>query len=141
MCFTLMSEYTTALMQDGQPISYASRVMTDTEQNYAQIEKELLAIVFAYERFNDYIYGRNVVHVETDHKPLESIFKKEIHMAPKRLQRTRLRLQKCQRRNRKKKAEIPTTLRHTLNAAERVKCWTGSADEVAWTQHLESGCV
>ena len=59
-----------ALMQDGQPISYASRAMTDTEQNYAQIEKELLAIVFACERFNDYIYGRNVVHVETDHKPL-----------------------------------------------------------------------
>ena len=73
-----------ALMQDGQPISYASRAMTDTEQNYAQIEKELLAIVFACERFNDYIYGRNVVHVETDHKRLESIFKKEIHMAPKR---------------------------------------------------------
>ena len=82
------------LMQDGQPISYASRAMTDTEQNYAQIEKELLAIVFACERFNDYIYGRNVVHVETEHKPLESIFKKEIHMAPKRLQRMRLRLQK-----------------------------------------------
>ena len=57
-----------ALMQDGQPISYASRAMTDTEQNYAQTEKELLAIVFAYERFNNYIYGRNVVHVETDHK-------------------------------------------------------------------------
>ena len=52
------------------------------------------AIVFECERFNDYIYGRNVVHVETDHKPLESIFKKGIHMAPKRLQRMRLRLQK-----------------------------------------------
>ena len=66
-----------ALMQDDQPISYASRAMTDTERNYAQIEKELLAIVFACERFNDYIYGRNVVHVETDHKPIESIFKKK----------------------------------------------------------------
>ena len=83
-----------ALMQDGQPISYGSRAMSDTEQNYAQIEKELLAIVFACEKFNDYIYGRKVVHIETDHKPLESIFKKEIRMAPKRLQRMRLRLQK-----------------------------------------------
>ena len=84
-----------ALMQDGKPIRYASRLMTDIEQNnYAQIEKELLAIVFACERFNDYIYGRNAVQVETDHKPLESIIKKEIHMAPKRLQRMRLRLQK-----------------------------------------------
>ena len=83
-----------ALMQDGKPISYASRDMTDTEQNYAQIEKELLATASAYERFNDFIYGRGAVHVETDHKPLESIFKKEIHMAPKHLQRMRLRLQK-----------------------------------------------
>ena len=60
----------------------------------AQIEKELLAMVFACEKFNDYIYERNAVHVETDHKSLESIFKKEIHMAPKRLQRMRMRLQK-----------------------------------------------
>ena len=83
-----------ALMQDGKPISYASRDMTDTEQNYAQIEKELLATVSACERFNDFIYGRGAVQVETDHKPLESIFKKEIHMASKHLQRMRLRLQK-----------------------------------------------
>ena len=62
-------------MQNGKPISYASGAMTYIEQNYAQIEKELLAIVFACERFNDNIYGRNAVHVETDHKPLESIFK------------------------------------------------------------------
>ena len=66
--------------------------MTETEQpNYAHIEKELLAIVFACERFNDYIYGRDIVHLETNHKTLESIFKREIHLAPKRM---RLRLQK-----------------------------------------------
>ena len=34
-----------ALMQEGQPIYYASRAMMETEQNYAQIEKELLAIL------------------------------------------------------------------------------------------------
>ena len=83
-----------ALMQDGQPVCYASRSMTKTEQNYARIEKELLAIVFSCERFDDYIYGRTNVHVETDHKPLESIFKREIHSTPKRLQRMRLCLQK-----------------------------------------------
>ena len=34
------------LLQDGRPVAYASRAMTKTQQNYAMIEKELLAIVF-----------------------------------------------------------------------------------------------
>ena len=32
--------------------------MTETESNYAQIEKEMLAIVFGVERFEQYVYGR-----------------------------------------------------------------------------------
>ena len=83
-----------AFMHEGQPICYASRAMTETEQNYTQIEKELLAIMLACEQFNDYIYGQDIAHVGSDHKPLESVFKREIHLAPRRLQRTRLRLQK-----------------------------------------------
>ncbi|KAK2564593.1 Retrovirus-related Pol polyprotein from transposon 17.6 [Acropora cervicornis] len=75
------------LMQGGQPVAYASRCMTETEVNYAQIEKELLAILFGC------VYGRRV-EIETDHKPLESIFKKSLLSAPKRLQRMMLRLQK-----------------------------------------------
>ena len=47
--------------------------MADTEAHYAQIEKEMLSIVFAVERFEQCVYGRPV-KVETDHKPLESIF-------------------------------------------------------------------
>ena len=51
--------------------------MTSAEQNYTQIEKELLAIVFGCERFNMYTYGADI-DVITDHKPLESIFKKTL---------------------------------------------------------------
>jgi len=80
------------LLQNGQPIAYASRTMTPAEQNYAQIEKETLAIVFAVEKFHQYTYGRTTL-VQTDHKPLESILKKPLSKAPLRLQRMLLRLQ------------------------------------------------
>ena len=60
---------------------------------YAQIEKELLSVLFALERFNSYTYGAKVL-VENDHKPLEIILKKSLHDAPPRLQRMLLRLQK-----------------------------------------------
>ena len=72
---------------------FASRTLSRAEENYAQIEKELLAVVFAMERFDHYTYGRHVT-VESDHRPLEVILKKPIVMAPKRLQRMLLRLQR-----------------------------------------------
>ena len=79
------------LMQNGKPIEYASRALTDAETRYAQIEKELLAIVFACIKFHQYIYGRRVV-VQSDHKPLEAIFQKSIAATTPRLQRMLLRL-------------------------------------------------
>ena len=68
--------------------------MSKTEQAYAQIEKECLAIVFGCERFKQYLLGRSMINVESDHKPLEVIFKKSLLKAPKRLQRMLLRLQR-----------------------------------------------
>lgn len=75
-----------ALLQASQPIAYASRSLTKAELNYPQIEKEALAIRFACMKFHEYVYGKRLT-VETDHKPLESIFKKSISSAPPRLQR------------------------------------------------------
>ena len=74
------------LLQENKPIPYASLALTDTEKQYAQIEKELLAVVYALEKFNQYVYGK-AVQVESDHKPLESITKKSLCQAPPRLQR------------------------------------------------------
>jgi hypothetical protein len=51
------------LMQEKQPIAYASRALTTTELQYAQIEKELFAIVFAAEKFHHYVYGVQVGNI------------------------------------------------------------------------------
>ena len=82
------------IKQGGHPIPYASRALTKTERNYAQIEKECLTIVFAAERFKQYILDKEKVKVFSGHKPLETILSKPIHTSPKRLQRMWLRLQK-----------------------------------------------
>ena len=81
------------LLQEGHPVVYASRSLTQSEQNYAQIEKELLAIVFGCERFNQFTYGRNIM-IHSDHKPLEAIVKKPLAATPPRVQRLLLRLQR-----------------------------------------------
>ena len=54
---------------EWKPVSYASRTLTKSEKNYAQIEKELLSIHFACSRFYQFIYGARV-QAETDHKSL-----------------------------------------------------------------------
>ena len=81
------------IMQENRPIAYASRSLTETQLSYAQMEKELLAIVFGAERFSQYIYGKEVT-VLTDHKPLLSCLKKPVHKSPVRIQRLLLRLQR-----------------------------------------------
>lgn len=83
------------IMQDGRPVSYASKMLTKCQRNYAQIEKELLAILFACRRFDQYICGRSDVCVETDHKPLIRIVSRnQLFDAPKRLQAMLLSLQR-----------------------------------------------
>ena len=79
------------LLQDGKPIEYASRALTTSERNWAQIEKETLSIVFGLERFDQYTYGRPVL-VQNDHKPLASILKKPLSQAPRRIQALMMRL-------------------------------------------------
>ena len=79
--------------QDWCPVAYASRSMTDAETRYAQIEKELLAITYACERFHQYILGQQV-EVETDHKPLIPLFTKPLCDCPLRIQRLMIRVQR-----------------------------------------------
>ncbi|XP_037521850.1 uncharacterized protein K02A2.6-like [Rhipicephalus sanguineus] len=84
------------LLQQSQqrllPVAYASRSLTETEQRYAQIEKEALAITWACEHFRKYLLG-STFHVETDHKPLVPLLTtKRLDELSPRLQRFRMRL-------------------------------------------------
>ena len=72
------------LIQDSKPVCYASRSLTETE-------RELLAACWSLKKFNHYVFGKKVT-IETEHKPLESIWKKTIMSTSPRLQRLLLKM-------------------------------------------------
>ena len=77
--------------ENGQekPIYYASRALNIHERNYSTIEKELLAIVYACEKFKYYVYGREFL-ITTDHNPL--VYLKNITLSSEKLTKWRLKL-------------------------------------------------
>nr|GFB91643.1 reverse transcriptase domain-containing protein [Tanacetum cinerariifolium] len=59
-----------------KPIHYASKTMNDVETNYTTTEKEMLAVVYAFEKFWSYlIMNKSIVH--TDHSALKYLFAKK----------------------------------------------------------------
>ena len=54
-----------------KPVSYISRSLSPTEEQYAHIEKEALAFLWVCERFSDFLVGLKFV-IETDHKTADS---------------------------------------------------------------------
>ena len=71
------------IIDDGQerPIAYASRTLTAAEKNYSQLEKEALGVVFAVNKFHNYLYGREFI-IESDHRPLSFIFSNTKAISP-----------------------------------------------------------
>nr|GEV65643.1 reverse transcriptase domain-containing protein [Tanacetum cinerariifolium] len=59
-----------------RPINYASKIMTEAESNYTIIEKEMLAVVYAFEKFRSYlVMNKSIVY--TDHSALKYLFAKK----------------------------------------------------------------
>lgn len=94
-CITVWLRSGAAVRHEEQllPVAYASRALASAESRYAQIEKALLASLYACERFHQYVYGQTF-EVETDHKPLVSIMNKPLNDCPVWIQRMLIRLQK-----------------------------------------------
>ena len=57
-----------------------------THENYSNIKREALGLVWELERLHYFIYGKQCT-IQTDHKPLEAIFRKELSSCPAKLQR------------------------------------------------------
>ena len=70
------------IKQGGHPIAFETGALTSRVPLHMD-RKGMLAIVFAMEMFNDYMFGRKRV-LFSNHKPLKSILKKPLHRAPKR---------------------------------------------------------
>lgn len=71
--FALGAVLSQGIIGSDKPVCYASRTLTQTEQNYSTIEKELLSIVWSAKYFRPYLFGRKFTIV-TDHKPLTWLF-------------------------------------------------------------------
>ena len=74
------------LIQKGKVICYASRALTKTEQNYQNLEQEALGAIWGMEKFHYFLYGKEFT-LETDQKPLVSIYKKHMVDISSRVQR------------------------------------------------------
>nr|GEY61077.1 reverse transcriptase domain-containing protein [Tanacetum cinerariifolium] len=59
-----------------KPIHYASKIMNDAETNYTTTEKEMLAVVYAFEKFRSYLIINKII-VHTDHSALKYLFAKK----------------------------------------------------------------
>ena len=59
--------------QEGHPVIYLSRKLSQAKRSYSNIEREALAIVFVVTRLKHFIIGRSFT-LQTDHKPLKYIF-------------------------------------------------------------------
>ena len=65
------------ILQNSKPVMFASRALTGAEKNYQNLDRECLAMIWGMEKFHYFLYGKQFT-LETDQKPLVSIYKKHM---------------------------------------------------------------
>jgi transposase InsO family protein len=79
------------LLQEGKPVTFVSRSLLPAEKHYSSLERELLGVEFGLRRLYNFTHGETVT-VQTDHKPLVSMFNREVGASTPRQQRLLLKI-------------------------------------------------
>ena len=74
------------LLQNSKPVMFASRTLARSERNYQNLKRECLAMIWGMEKFHYFLYGKEFT-LETDQKPLVSIYRKHMVEISPRFQR------------------------------------------------------
>ena len=74
------------ILQDSKPVMFASRALTGSERNYQHLERECLVTIWGMEKFHYFLYGKEFT-LETNQKPLVSIYRKHMVEISPRTQR------------------------------------------------------
>ena len=122
------------------PVAYASKSLSEAEQNYANIERELLGVVFSLETLKLFSSGRQM-NIITDHKPLTSLFSKCLANTSPRLARMMLHISDLMLMSFTKKAvkcffqmlcpDCHFTAQDKENSQRSRDGWPGNANECA----------
>ena len=83
---TPKKELGAVILQNLKPVMFASRALTGAEKNYQNLERECLAMIWGMEKFHYFLYGKQFT-LETNQKPLVSIYKKHMVEISPRIQR------------------------------------------------------
>ena len=68
------------LMQQGKPVYFTSKALTETQKGYVVMELESLVVVWAIKKFHHFLYRTHFI-LQTDQKPLEAILSKSLNQA------------------------------------------------------------
>ena len=77
------------LLQEGRPVAFMSKALTDTQSRYSNIECEILGVVTGVEHFHQYLFGKQFT-LYTDHKPIGNMVLKLLVDTSPRVQRLML---------------------------------------------------
>ena len=74
------------ILQDSRPVMFASQALTGAEKNYQNLERECLVMIWGMEKFHYLLYGKQFT-LETNQKPLVSLYMKHMVEISTRIQR------------------------------------------------------